>query len=168
MTAFCSTKRHSTNDSFTRKPNEANSLLSASIMNRFKRLLARSPSMLLDSLKVLLPTAIFFVRFLQWWYSPSSPARALNLSPAGPAIPPPKMMRPHPLGILGKTDVDGSDGKLAYGICPICRKELANATALPTGWVFCYKCAFKEVEEKGRCPVTLLPMKTWMLRKVLI
>lgn len=81
------------------------------------------------------------------------------------------MLKPHPLGILGQKDaedVENSAGGYKYGMCPICKKELANATALPTGWVFCYKCVYKEVEEKGKCPVTLLPLGTWTLRKVLI
>ncbi|KAJ3556938.1 hypothetical protein NM688_g1748 [Phlebia brevispora] len=41
---------------------------------KLRRLIFSSPRLLLDSLKVLLPTAIFFVKFLEWWYSPSSPS----------------------------------------------------------------------------------------------
>ncbi|KAG8996813.1 ubiquitin-protein ligase peroxin 12 [Tulasnella sp. JGI-2019a] len=139
-----------------------------SLLTKLRRLLLRSPSLFLDSLKVLLPTAIFFIKFLQWWYSPSSPARALNLSPAGPPIPPPKLLPPHPLGILGKKGDDEHEEKAGYGACPICKNLLANATALPTGWVFCYKCIYKELEERGKCPVTLLRLGTWTLRKVLV
>ncbi|KAG8847049.1 ubiquitin-protein ligase peroxin 12 [Tulasnella sp. 330] len=147
--------------------------LKQSIIRTIRRLILRGPSLLLDSLKVLLPTAIFFIKFLQWWYSPSSPARALTLSPAGPPIPPPKMMPPHPLGILGKNHQEGEDQKKmsdggGFGICPLCKNALVNATALPTGWMFCYKCIYKELEEKGKCPVTLLPLGTWTLRKVLL
>ncbi|KAG8960148.1 ubiquitin-protein ligase peroxin 12 [Tulasnella sp. 419] len=137
-----------------------------SIIASLRRLLASSPKLLLDSLKVLLPLSIFFIKFLEWWYHPSSPARSLAAAntPRGPPIPPPKMLKPHSRGILGI----GHESNLRYGECPICRKGVVNATALPSGWVFCYKCVFTEVEEKGKCPVTLLPMKTWQLRKVLI
>lgn len=119
-----------------------------------------SPRLLLDSLKVLLPTAIFFVKFLEWWYSPSSPARALSTSPLGPPIPPPRLLRPHPQGLA----VD----RTKYGECPVCRGPIANATALPSGYVFCYRCAHDQVEKHGRCPVTLLPASVWQLRKVLV
>jgi hypothetical protein len=127
---------------------------------RLRRLLVTSPHLILDSLRLLLPTAIFFVKFLEWWYSPGSPARSLSTSPLGPAIPPPKMLLPHPQGI--------PFDKTRYGTCPICQKGINNATALPSGYVFCYRCAYDQVERHGRCPVTLLPARVWQLRKVLV
>lgn len=130
------------------------------ITANLKRLLSTSPRLLLDSLRLLLPTAIFFIKFLEWWYSPGSPARSLSASPQGPAIPPPSMLPPHPRGI--------AFDKKAYGICPICSKSINNATALPSGYVFCYRCAFDQVEKHQICPVTLLPARVWQLRKVLV
>ncbi|KAF9263665.1 hypothetical protein L218DRAFT_327709 [Marasmius fiardii PR-910] len=113
-----------------------------------------------DSLRLLLPTAIFFIKFLEWWYSPNSPARSLSASPRGPAVPPPSMLPPHPRGI--------PFDKQAYGKCPICKDTINNATALPSGYVFCYRCAYDHVEKQGNCPVTLIPARVWQLRKVLI
>ncbi|PCH41254.1 hypothetical protein WOLCODRAFT_137274 [Wolfiporia cocos MD-104 SS10] len=124
------------------------------------QMLRRSPRLLLDSFNVVLPTAIFFIKFLEWWYSPSSPARALSTSPQGPVVPPPKAAEPHPQGI--------PFDRTAYGVCPICHNTFANATALPSGYVFCYRCAYDYVEKRGRCPVTLLPARVWQLRKILI
>ncbi|KAG1753694.1 Pex12 amino terminal region-domain-containing protein [Suillus paluster] len=98
-----------------------------------RRLLLRSPQLLLDSLTLLLPTAIFFIKFLEWWYSPGSPARSLSISPLGPAIPPPQILPPHPAGI----SIDSTK----YGHCPLCKEPINNATALPSGYVFCYRCA---------------------------
>ncbi|KAF9534972.1 cyclin-dependent protein kinase inhibitor [Crepidotus variabilis] len=129
------------------------------LSTRLRQLLLSSPRLLLDSLRLLLPTAIFFVKFLEWWYSPGSPARSLSTSPKGPAIPPPSMLPPHPQGIFFDRE--------AYGICPICKKSINNATALPSGYVFCYRCAYEQVEQNKMCPVTLLPARTWQLRKVL-
>ncbi|KAH9899788.1 cyclin-dependent protein kinase inhibitor [Cubamyces lactineus] len=126
----------------------------------FKYILRRSPRLLLDSLKVLLPTAIFFIKFLEWWYSPSSPARSLSMSPLGPAVPPPRLLAPHPQGIR----VDDVE----YGVCALCRETLSNATAMPSGYVFCYRCAHDYVEKHGRCPVTLVPARMWQLRKILV
>ncbi|KAF8529169.1 cyclin-dependent protein kinase inhibitor [Hysterangium stoloniferum] len=129
-------------------------------LSSLKRLLTLSHKFLLNSLKVLLPTAIFFIKFLEWWYSPSSPARTLSRSPSGPAIPPPHILLPHPQGLR----IDD----IKYGECAICRTFLVNPTALPSGYVFCYRCAYTHVENKGTCPVTLLPAKIWQLRKILV
>ena len=44
--------------------------------------------------------------------------------------------------------------------CPICLEELTNPTALQTGYVFCYPCIFRWVQDgqedpaKGCCPIT--------------
>ncbi|KAH7916817.1 cyclin-dependent protein kinase inhibitor [Hygrophoropsis aurantiaca] len=127
------------------------------IIASIRRLILSSPRLLLDSLRLLLPTAIFFVKFLEWWYSPGSPARSLSTSPLGPAVPPPQLLPPHPSGLY----VDGTK----YGHCPLCNNLINNATALPSGYVFCYRCAYDHVEQHGKCPVTLLPAKVWQLRK---
>jgi peroxin-12 len=118
-----------------------------------------SPRLLLDSLKVLLPTAIFFIRFLEWWYSPSSPARALAAPAAPPAVPPPRLLPPAPDGITVPRG--------AYGACPLCTRALVNPTALPSGYVFCYRCAHAHVAAHGMCPVTRVPASVRELRKVL-
>ncbi|KAF8591566.1 hypothetical protein K439DRAFT_1326978 [Ramaria rubella] len=129
-------------------------------LESLRRMLLSSPRLLLDFLKILLPMSIFFVKFLEWWYSPSSPARNLSRTPSGPPIPPPRMLRPHPQGL--------PVGDLKYGDCPICRNAIVNATALPSGYVFCYRCAHAYVEKNSNCPVTLLPARLWQLRKVLV
>ena len=124
-----------------------------------RRLLLPSPRLLFDSLKILLPTAIFFVKFLEWWYSPGSPARSLSTIPQVPTVPPPPLLPPHPNGI--------SFNPTEYGNCPICHEPFKNATVLPSGYVFCYRCAYDHVERHGRCPVTLMSSRVWQLRKVL-
>ncbi|KAJ7122752.1 cyclin-dependent protein kinase inhibitor [Mycena epipterygia] len=130
-----------------------------STLASIRRLLFASPQVLLDSLRLLLPTAIFFVKFLEWWYSPGSPARSFSTSPLGPAVPPPRMLPPHPQGIPFDAQ--------SYGKCPICLDGIKNATALPSGYVYCYRCAHDHVEKHGKCPITLLPARIWQLRKVL-
>ena len=70
------------------------------------------------------------------------------------------MLRPHPQGLR----VDN----VKYGDCAICGDGIVNATALPSGYVFCYRCAHSHVAKHGECPVTLLRVQTWQLRKVLV
>lgn len=126
----------------------------------FAQLLRHFAGILLGSLKYTLPMAIFSLRFLEWLYSPSSPAQALMNTATSLPIPPPRMLLPHPKGI----QVDQS----IYGQCPICRDPISNATALPSGYVFCYRCAHTEAETNHRCPVTLIPAEVHQLRKVLL
>ena len=125
-----------------------------------RRLIFAGPGFLLDSLKVLLPTAIIFVKFLEWWYSPSSPARAFHASSLGPHVPPPALLEPHPQGVLINKNV--------YGECPLCRKMISNATVLPSGYAFCFRCAHDYIEEHSRCPVTFLPTEISQMRKILV
>ena len=131
----------------------------ASTWERIKGLMKSSPRLLLDSLKVLLPLSIFFVKFLEWWYSPSSPARALSSAPSGPTVPPPQILLPHADGL----SVDPTK----FGQCPICDQPITNATLLPSGYVFCFRCIHPVVESSGTCPVTLQPVSIWQLRKVM-
>ncbi|KAF7301553.1 Peroxisome assembly protein 12 [Mycena indigotica] len=130
------------------------------LLSWIRHLIFSSPRILLDSLRLLLPTAIFFIKFLEWWYSPNSPARSFSTSPIGPAVPPPRMLPPHPQGVPFDPQ--------SYGKCPLCQDDFKNATALPSGYVFCYRCAHEHVEKHAKCPVTLLPVQIWQLRKVLI
>lgn len=114
----------------------------------------------LSSLKYALPLAIFSLRFLEWLYSPSSPAQVLMKSEKGIPVPPPIMLLPHPKGLQIDT--------LKYGICPLCQSAITNATALPSGFVYCYRCAYEEVERNSRCPITFTLAKANQLRKVLL
>lgn len=122
--------------------------------------LTASTRLLLDSLRLLLSTAIVFIKFLEWWYSPTSPARSLITSPHDPPIPPPVVLTPHLQGV-------GFD-KTSYGKCSICHESIDNATAFPSGYVFCYRCAYSQAKKYERCPVTLLPVQVWQLRKILL
>ncbi|KAF8437422.1 Pex12 amino terminal region-domain-containing protein [Terfezia claveryi] len=116
---------------------------------------------LMDSLKLLLPTSIFFLKFLEWWYASDFAKQlsaktnaAIELPPPkqGPTPPAEKEMKAMPKGV--KVVGLPKDSKC----CPICKEEITNPTATQTGYVFCYPCLFKWVNEggdgEGRCPVT--------------
>ncbi|KAL7273123.1 ubiquitin-protein ligase peroxin 12 [Rhizina undulata] len=122
---------------------------------------------LLDSLKVLLPTSIFFLKFLEWWHA-SDFARQLSAkTTASIELPPPAVIPPPIQGTEKTLERDGKklvkvpeDSRL----CGICENELTNPTAVQTGYVFCYPCIFRWVKgdnedgevdtAKGCCPVT--------------
>ncbi|PWW76506.1 hypothetical protein C7212DRAFT_295047 [Tuber magnatum] len=150
------------------------SLLSATALTR----LILPP--ILDSLKILLPTSIFFLKFLEWWHA-SDFARQLSVKAAASIELPPPAIVPPP-----SKDQEEEEGDEGYyprnssknskelerqgrklipspedsGVCPICLEELTNPTASQTGYVFCYPCIFRWVQDgqedpaKGHCPIT--------------
>jgi len=125
-----------------------------------KRMAMLGPRMILESFKYVLPLAIMCIKFMEWWYSPSSPARALASAPTALPIQSPRMLLPRPQGV----QVDPR----SYALCPICKRSINNATAMPSGYVFCFRCAYNEVDLRGRCPVTLISVHISQLRKVLM
>ncbi|KAG1448633.1 hypothetical protein G6F56_008888 [Rhizopus delemar] len=102
----------------------------------------------IDFLKVLLPMSIFFFKFLEWWYSSEfSRGNAFKQGENGECtIPPPEKIKPHPKG----TAIPSSPNT-----CPLClNSPINNPTAMPSGYVFCYTCAYHYLQEHARCPVT--------------
>ncbi|KAG0167320.1 ubiquitin-protein ligase peroxin 12 [Apophysomyces sp. BC1015] len=104
---------------------------------------------LIAFLKVLLPMSIFFFKFLEWWYSSEfarGGADSLDGESSAAAIPPPEKVKPDPRGVSVPSTPN---------TCPVCLSSpINNPTALSSGYVFCYTCAYRCVEEDGRCPVT--------------
>ncbi|KAF9994946.1 ubiquitin-protein ligase peroxin 12 [Entomortierella chlamydospora] len=133
-------------------PKRTSNSLMESIQNRVLGLLSGS----LDFLKVLLPMSIFFFKFLEWWYQ-SDYYRKSSTAGDTAEVPPPERVKPHPEGLALPR---------AANVCPICLKTITNPTALSSGYVYCYPCAYKQVEDHGRCPVTLIGCKTDDLRKL--
>jgi len=78
----------------------------------------------------------FISQFLEWWYNQEGiKTKFLSL----PSPPPPSQW---------PCDIPPD-------ICPICRMKRTNDTALSSsGFVFCYPCIFRYVQDTGRCPVT--------------
>ncbi|KAF8248624.1 hypothetical protein K440DRAFT_583278 [Wilcoxina mikolae CBS 423.85] len=127
---------------------------------------------LLDSLKVLLPTSIFFLKFLEWWYSSNFARQLSSKTAASIELPPPVAVKTLSSGeenkerrvraAIVRLQKDNSE------MCPVCDKQITNPTAVQTGYVCCYPCVFRWVQngegmdgqEEGkelrmeRCPVT--------------
>ncbi|TPX42552.1 hypothetical protein SeLEV6574_g05535 [Synchytrium endobioticum] len=106
-----------------------------------------------DFLKYLLPMSVFFFKFLEWWYHSGFHKQAS----AQPIPPPPDSVPPHSEGLSIPSD---------NSTCPLCQKKRTNPTMIPSGFVFCYPCIFRYVEDNQRCPVTFMGTVTEQLRKV--
>ncbi|KAJ3170214.1 ubiquitin-protein ligase peroxin 12 [Geranomyces variabilis] len=106
-----------------------------------------------DYLKHALPMAVFFFKFLEWWYSSDYSSQGSTK----PIPPPPDLIPPNPAGLAVPADPT---------ICPICTSPRTNPTMIPSGYVFCYPCIFKYVDEAGKCPITWVNTRTDELRKI--
>ncbi|CAN6664710.1 peroxisome assembly protein 12 [Trichomonascus vanleenenianus] len=107
---------------------------------------------LLSGLSYALPTSMFLLKFLEWWYS-SDFAQMSRKMPRGPSG---DEELPVPKTAVKKVDVPEAVKK---GLCPLCHGEITNPTVIETGIVFCYPCIYRYLESKdqksgGRCPVT--------------
>ncbi|ORY65470.1 Pex12 amino terminal region-domain-containing protein [Pseudomassariella vexata] len=118
---------------------------------------------ILGSLSVLLPTSIFALKFLEWWYA-SDFAKQLSRKAAEDLELPPPLTS----GLSGLTEKkrtikegDIENAPIATPsllpiytvpalknseLCPICEDEITTATACQTGLVYCYTCIHRWVE----------------------
>jgi peroxin-12 len=128
-----------------------------------------------SSLKILLPTSIFALKFLEWWHA-SDFARQLSRKAAeGLELPPPvisglskldtsaaaapetpsksekatqQRITSPPIAGLSLLPIYTVPGPTAdtSGLCPICLTQITNPTASPYGYVYCYVCIHRWVE----------------------
>lgn len=106
------------------------------------------------SLSTGLSVGVFFLQFLEWWYSSENQTTMKSLTSL-PTPPPP----------LHLEDRDG--GLTLSNLCSLCRKTRSNDTALATsGYVFCYRCIYTYVKTNHRCPLTGYPSELQHLIKI--
>eukprot|EP00698_Gefionella_okellyi_P000950 TRINITY_DN1082_c0_g1_i1.p1 TRINITY_DN1082_c0_g1~~TRINITY_DN1082_c0_g1_i1.p1 ORF type:complete len:354 (+),score=64.45 TRINITY_DN1082_c0_g1_i1:107-1063(+) len=108
----------------------------------------------LEYAAMLLPIAFFSYRFVEWWYSEPN-SRPVTL-PVPPPPPPPPL-------------VSAQDRVMVPAdrtLCPICQQTRTNTAMLSTGFVFCYPCVFRYVQENGQCPVTHVKLDVGSISKI--
>ncbi|XP_063808629.1 peroxisome assembly protein 12 [Pseudophryne corroboree] len=95
-----------------------------------------------------LSLGVFFLQFLEWWYSSENQDTLKSLSSLPAPSPPIHFDLEIYSPLLPKLKT----------VCPLCRKVRVNDTALGTsGYVFCYRCAYYYVKNHQRCPVSGYP-----------
>lgn len=109
----------------------------------------------LESLRYALPGSIFLFKLLEWWYSSASLRPSARMTSSDNVLPP---IRPP---VKPRALVEPKQGE-----CPVCQGDIVNPTSFESGYVGCYKCAWRFVSEKGACPVTGLSMTVGGLRKI--
>ncbi|KAI1415765.1 Pex12 amino terminal region-domain-containing protein [Hypoxylon sp. FL1857] len=131
---------------------------------------------LLGSLSLLLPTSIFALKFLEWWYASDFAKQLSRKAAENLELPPPVVSGLSALGVKvpqkkgqsKETEEEGQpkvplaeDAPIATPsllpiftvpapedseLCPICEDEIKTATACQTGVVYCYACIHRWLE----------------------
>ncbi|KAM4598558.1 peroxisome assembly protein 12 isoform 1-T3 [Polymixia lowei] len=140
------------------------------------------------SLSTSLSLGVFFLQFLEWWYSSENQSTVKTLTSL-PAPPPPLHLQQEALpsqyrhtrepsltsinksGESSLTSTNKSSECLfisrSIKACPLCHRPRTNETVLSTsGFVFCYPCIYMYVKANQRCPVTGYPTELQHLVKI--
>ena len=128
---------------------------------------------LLSSLKILLPTSIFALKFLELWHASDFSRQLSRKAAEGLEMPPPiisglglatkpekreevpkdekqaankSAKRRPPISSTSYLPILTVPPPLSSDLCPICLHPISTAAACQTGYVFDYKCIFQWVE----------------------
>lgn len=119
--------------------------------------------LLLSGFSYALPTSMFLLKFLEWWYSSDFAHQMSKKTRGSNPDDDDNLPVPDSRDTSGKLQLSQLSDKLPNiarkGLCPLCHSEITNPTIIETGVVFCYPCIYRHLEncdrEKGgRCPVT--------------
>lgn len=131
-----------------------------SLVHRAWHLMSQATKGLAVSLSTSLSLGVFFLQFLEWWYSTDNQDTVKALTSL-PTPPPPLHLQQDSAN--HSVDSIESDPKT----CPLCRRLRTNSTVLSTsGFVFCYRCVYTYVKTNRRCPVTGYPSELQHLIKI--
>lgn len=121
------------------------------------------------SLSTSLSVGVFFLQFLEWWYS-SDNQNAVKTLTSLPTPPPPFHLQQYQNGHDSPPDsANHSEETQPFDNknCPLCLRLRINATVLSTsGFVFCYRCIYTYVKANSRCPLTGYPTELQHLIKI--
>lgn len=125
---------------------------------------------LLSSLRILLPTSIFALKFLEWWHASDFSRQLTRKAAEGLELPPPivsgmglakkaitekdarstsansSAKRSPPVSSITYLPIFTVPPPPSSDLCPICLHPISTAAACQTGYVFDYKCIFQWVE----------------------
>ncbi|KAM9779972.1 peroxisome assembly protein 12 [Neosynchiropus ocellatus] len=126
-----------------------------SLVQRAGQLMSQAARGVAVSLSTSLSLGVFFLQFLDWWYSAENQTTVKTLTTL--PVPPP------PLNLASPSSGDPAQDRN----CPLCGKPRTNATALSTsGFVFCYPCIYTHVKAERSCPLTGFPSELQHLIKI--
>ncbi|KEF51603.1 uncharacterized protein A1O9_12238 [Exophiala aquamarina CBS 119918] len=125
---------------------------------------------LLSSLKILLPTSIFALKFLEWWHASDFSRQLTRKAAEGLELPPPivsgmdlsknlvadkdarstsvnsSAKRTPPISSITYLPIFTIPPPPSSDLCPICLHPISTAAACQTGYVYDYRCIFQWIE----------------------
>jgi len=125
---------------------------------------------LLSSLRILLPTSIFALKFLEWWHASDFSRQLTRKAAEGLELPPPivsgmdlarkpvaekdarsagansSAKRTPPISSITYLPIFTVPPPPSSDLCPICLHPISTAAACQTGYVYDYKCIFQWIE----------------------
>ncbi|XP_053310797.1 peroxisome assembly protein 12 [Spea bombifrons] len=133
-------------EKITEKPTARQAAMSLS--QRVRCIMKKAIGGVAFSVSSSLSLGVFFLQFLEWWYSSENQETLKSLNTLPVPSPPLHFELETYSPLLPKLKT----------VCPLCRKVRVNDTALGTsGYVFCYRCAYYYVKNHQRCPVSGYP-----------
>jgi hypothetical protein len=106
-------------------------------------------------------------KFFEWWYTPEVQELAQKTSEDAEPPPPTTVLL-----FLKENDEDDAASAVpavpretAAVLCPLCTNQCTNMAASPSGYVYCYPCLYKYIEDHGRTPKGGLPCTVLEIRK---
>ncbi|KAJ7997009.1 hypothetical protein DPEC_G00224460 [Dallia pectoralis] len=136
------------------KPAVSSVVAGSSVSERLKRMTSTLVEGAALSLSTSLSVGVFFLQFLDWWYS-SENQNTMKTLTSLPTPPPPIHLQ------------DQQPQTRYRKVCPLCRKVRSNDTVLSTsGFVFCYRCIYVYIKANQRCPMTGYPTELQHLIKI--
>ncbi|CAK6960201.1 Hypothetical predicted protein [Scomber scombrus] len=148
------------------KTSRTSNLAGGSLAQRAWWLMSQAARGTAVSLSTSLSLGVFFLQFLEWWYSSENQSSVKTLTSV-PAPPPPLHLQQEQSCRSLDHSEDQAKPSRDSSNCPLCRRLRTNATVLSTsGFVFCYRCIYTYVKANRRCPVTGYPTELQHLIKI--
>ncbi|RLN96934.1 hypothetical protein BBJ28_00019418 [Nothophytophthora sp. Chile5] len=117
------------------------------LLDRLRRLALKATWATLDHSYVLLLLGIAGYKFVEWMYSEEGAAVKMRLTGSDAPVPPPPLPPQFSGHALALATMDPA-------LCPLCKQQRVNPAMAPSGYVFCYPCLYRYIEQHGECPVT--------------
>ncbi|OWZ05255.1 hypothetical protein PHMEG_00022685 [Phytophthora megakarya] len=129
------------------------------IFDRIRRLALRTTWASLDHSYVLLLLGIAGYKFVEWMYSEEGAAAKLRFTGTDAPVPPPPLPPQFSGQALALATMDPK-------LCPLCKKRRMNPAMAPSGYVFCYPCIYRHIDEHGECPITQMKCELTSIVKI--
>lgn len=129
------------------------------LLARARKLLLRASWATADNSYALLILGIACYKFLEWMYSEEGVAAKMRMTGTDAPVPPP----PLPPQFSGNALVAAS---LDPSVCALCKQRRVNPAMSVSGFVFCYTCLFRHIEQHGECPMTQTKCDTQSIVKI--